>query len=102
MCPCHQDSIEQNANAIVDENANILDAAVRLDGLGMFDVFLNRMEEIGNELNRLREVLVVGFYVFIIYNIAVSMMFYKLMKSIFPFPFNNFLFCLIILYVLHN
>ena len=102
MCPCHQDSIEQNANAIVDENANIIDAAARLDGLGMFDAFLNRMEEIGNELNRLREVLVVGFYVFIIYNIAVSMMFYKLMKSIFPFPFNNFLFFLIFLYVLHN
>ena len=105
MCPCHQDSISEqnanaNANAIVDENANIIDAAVRVDG--MFDVFLNRMEEIGNELNRLREVLVVGFYVFIIYNIAVSMMFYKLMKSIFPFPFNNFLFFLIFLYVLHN
>ena len=100
MCPCHQDSSEQNANAIVDENANIIDAAVRVDG--MFDVFLNRMEEIGNELNRLREVLVVGFYVFIIYNIAVSMMIYKLMKSIFPFPFNNFLFFLIFLYVLHN
>ena len=100
MCPCHQDSSEHNANAIVDENANIIDAAVRVDG--MFDVFLNRMEEIGNELNRLREVLVVGFYVFIIYNIAVSMMIYKLMKSIFPFPFNNFLFFLIFLYVLHN
>ena len=68
----------------------------------MFDVFFNRMEEIGNELNRLREALVVGFYVFIIYNIAVSMMIYKLMKSIFPFPFNNFLFFLIFLYVLHN
>ena len=62
MCPCHQDSSEHNANAIVDENANIIDAAVRVDG--MFDVFLNRMEEIGNELNRLREVLVVGFYVY--------------------------------------
>ena len=102
MCPCHQDRIEQNANAIVDENANIIDAAVRVDGPEMFDVFLNRMEEVGNELNRLREALVVGFYVFIIYNIAVSMMIYKLMKSIFPFPFNNFLFFLIFLYVLHN
>ena len=40
MCPCHQDSIEQNANAIVDENANIIDAAVRVDGPEMFDVFL--------------------------------------------------------------
>ena len=102
MCPCQQDSIEQNAIAIIDENENIIDAAVRVGGLGLFDVFLNRIEEIGNELYRLREVLVVGFYVFIIYNIAVSMMFYKLMKSIFPFPFNNFLFFLIFLYVLHN